>query len=64
MDKEEFKQIRIDLGFSQQKMAEFIGIKSGRSIRRYESGDWDVPKGTAEFLNQQAKGSDNEVSNM
>ena len=42
MTKEELKQIRIDMGLSQQKFADHLGIESSRTIRRYESGDWKV----------------------
>ncbi len=42
MKPEEFKQARIDLGFSQSEMAKHLGIKNSRTIRRYESGDWKV----------------------
>ena len=43
MTKEEFKQIRIDLGLTQSKMGELVGVK-GRSVRRFESGEWPVSK--------------------
>ena len=52
MEKEEFKKVREDLGLSQQKMAEFIGIKDGRSIRRYEKGDWPIPQKTVDLLKE------------
>lgn len=44
MTKDEFKKIRIEMRLSQQGMADFLGIKNGRSIRRFESGEWPVPK--------------------
>lgn len=42
MTPEEFKQVRIALGLSQQKFADYLGIKNSRTIRRMESGDWPV----------------------
>ena len=35
----EFRSIRKKLGLSARKMAELLGLKSGRTIRRYEAGD-------------------------
>lgn len=43
MTPQEFKQIRVNLRLSQSKMAEFIGIKSDRTIRAWESGERSVP---------------------
>jgi len=43
MTPQEFKQIRINLKLSQQSMAEYLGIKSGRTIRAWESGERLVP---------------------
>ncbi len=50
MTKEEFKQSRIALGLSQSEMAEYLGIKSSRTIRRYESGDWKVSERVIKLL--------------
>lgn len=52
MTKEEFKQARIDLGLSQQKFADHLGIKNSRTIRRMESGDWPVSERVAEILKE------------
>lgn len=43
MTPQEIKQVRISLKLDQQKMAEYIGIKSGRTIRAWESGERPVP---------------------
>lgn len=48
MTKEEFKQIRTDLGLSQRKFAELLG-QNYRSIQRYESGEWPVTKKVKEM---------------
>jgi len=40
---QELKQIRINLKLSQSKMAEYIGIKSDRTIRAWESGERVIP---------------------
>lgn len=52
MTPEEFKQARLKLGYIQQEMADFLGIKASRSIRRYESGDWVVPKNAVDKINK------------
>lgn len=51
MTKEEFKQIRIKLGLTQSKMGELVGV-SGRSIRRFESGEWPVSARVKELLKE------------
>jgi len=43
MEKEEFKQIRIDMGLTQRKFAELLG-KNYRTIQRIESGEWPIYK--------------------
>jgi len=50
MTKEQFKQIRLNMGLTQQQMADYLGIKSGRTIRRYESGEWAVSQVVIEKL--------------
>jgi len=57
---ENFKQARLTLGFSQQQLADYLGIKSSRTIRRYESGDWRVSKVVIDKLKQPNKDKDNE----
>lgn len=42
MTPEEFRQIRIKLKLSVQEMAEYLGLKSGRTIRKYEAGELPV----------------------
>lgn len=39
MNKDEIRAARQALGLSCEKFADAIGIKSGRTIRRYESGE-------------------------
>lgn len=39
----EFREARHRLGLSAQAMAEFLGVSSGRVIRRWESGASAVP---------------------
>lgn len=43
MTKEQFKQIRIKLGLTQKGIGKLVGV-SGRSVRRFESGEWPVSK--------------------
>lgn len=40
----EFRTIRISLRLSQQKMAEYLGIKSGRTVRAWEAGERTIPE--------------------
>ena len=51
MTKEEFKQLRISLGLSQQKLAKIVGVND-RSIRRFESGEWPVSKVVLDKLDE------------
>jgi len=51
MDKEIFKAIRKRLGLTQSKMGELVGV-NGRSIRRFESGEWPVSKVVRDKLNK------------
>ncbi len=44
MTKEEFKAIRLSLGYSQPAFAEALGIKTCRTIQRYEAGTRTVPR--------------------
>ncbi len=44
MKPERFKQIRKALNLTQAQMAERIGIKNTRTIRRYEAGDAPIPE--------------------
>ncbi len=43
MTPSEFRAIRILLKLSQQKMAEYLGIKSGRTVRAWEAGERIIP---------------------
>ena len=43
MTPDEFRNIRFDLGLSQAKMAETLGV-CRRSIQYYESGEKPIPK--------------------
>lgn len=38
MTAEEFKAARLKLGYTQEQMAEALGVNSSRMIRQYESG--------------------------
>lgn len=49
MTPQELKAIRRSLGLSTQGLADVIGVKSGRTIRRWEAGTNDIP-GPAEQL--------------
>ena len=40
----EFKTIRMSLGYSQPGFAEALGIKTSRTIQRYEAGTRPVPR--------------------
>lgn len=50
MTPNQFKKIRENLGFTQQEMASVLGLKSERTIRRYESGFSKIKKQTEFFL--------------
>lgn len=50
MTPEEFRNIRETLELSSQKMAEFLGLKSGRMIRYYEAGQKPIPEWIIKFL--------------
>lgn len=39
MTPQEFKEARLKLGFTQEQMAEAIGVNSSRMVRQYESGN-------------------------
>jgi DNA-binding transcriptional regulator YiaG len=43
MSPEEFKRARLELGMSQNDIAEFLGVASDRTIRRWEEGAKDIP---------------------
>lgn len=43
------KEIRLKLGLSQDVFAHLLGLKGGRSIRYYESGEKNIP-GTVALL--------------
>jgi transcriptional regulator with XRE-family HTH domain len=43
MTPQEFKQIRKTKGLSCQKMANLLGLKAGRTVERYESGEIEIP---------------------
>ena len=43
MTPEQFKQIRKSKGLSCQKMANLLGLKAGRTVARYESGEIEIP---------------------
>ena len=51
MDKEEFKQIRQELGLSQRKMAKLIG-RNYRTLQRYEYGQWNITEEVADMVNK------------
>jgi transcriptional regulator with XRE-family HTH domain len=50
MKPSEFKDARISLGLSQSKMAEALGLKTGRAIRQFESGDREVSGPVAKLV--------------
>lgn len=54
MTPEEFRQIRIDLKLSVQEMAEYLGLKSGRTIRKYEAGELPVSEQAIMILRSKA----------
>ena len=45
----EFKEARHTLGLSTAKLAELFQVSSGRTVRRWEAGDRDIP-GPAKVL--------------
>ncbi len=46
----QFKDARIALGLSQNKMAEALGLKTSRAIRQFESGDREVSGPVAKLV--------------
>lgn len=38
------------MGLTQQQMADFLGIKNARTIRRFESGDWKISEHVIEKM--------------
>ena len=51
MDRFEFKAGRRQLNLSQNQLAALFQVSSGRTVRRWESGDRDIP-GPADVLMQ------------
>ena len=49
MTPDEFREARRKLGLSQQQLAELMCVQSGRTIRRWENGERDIP-GPAQVL--------------
>lgn len=49
MTRAEFKTIRQDLRLSTQVLAHLLRVSDGRTVRRWESGDRDIP-GPAQVL--------------
>jgi len=43
MTPDELKDARKALGLSAEKFAKMVRIESGRTVRRWESGDRDIP---------------------
>ncbi|MCW2249355.1 DNA-binding transcriptional regulator YiaG [Azospirillum fermentarium] len=43
MTPEAFKEARHTLGLSAQGMADALGVAEGRTVRRWEAGDRDIP---------------------
>ena len=42
MTRQEFKQARLELGMTQEQMATAVGVTTGRTVRRWESGERGV----------------------
>ncbi len=40
----EFRTIRRSLGYSTQGLARVLGVRAGRTIRKWERGDRDIPE--------------------
>ena len=38
-----FRRIRHSLGYSAQGLARVLGVKSGRTVRKWEAGDRSIP---------------------
>ncbi len=43
MTRQEFKTIRHTLGLSAQGLARLLRVSDGRTVRRWEAGDRDIP---------------------
>jgi DNA-binding transcriptional regulator YiaG len=43
MSPDEFKEARRKLGLSAQELATALGVADGRTVRRWEAGDRDIP---------------------
>ena len=49
MTPDEFKAAREKLGLSQNRLAQLFRVADGRTVRRWEAGDRDIP-GPAQVL--------------
>ncbi len=43
MTPEQFRDGRRNLGLSTKNLAELFGVSSGRTVRRWEAGERDIP---------------------
>ena len=50
MTPEELKSARRSLGLSCEKFAQRVGVASGRTVRRWEAGDREIPGSIAIIL--------------
>lgn len=46
----DFRDIRLRWFMTQQQMAEFLGYKHGRIVRRFESGKYKIPPPTQRLI--------------
>lgn len=46
----EFRRARATLGLSAERLAKLLGIASGRTVRRWESGDSAIPGPVAKLV--------------
>ena len=46
MTPKQFKAARRKLGLSQSALAQALGVKSDRTIRRWEDGEWPIKRQT------------------
>jgi transcriptional regulator with XRE-family HTH domain len=55
MDKTRFKAIRKALGWSLAETRDYLGLKSERTIRRFERGDTPISGPVAKLMEQAMK---------
>lgn len=50
MTPKQLRKVRRDLGLSTAQFAAFVGVAKGRTVRRWEAGDNDIPGAVVKLL--------------